>query len=150
VSTDPPTQTLLFLAYQRSARELEDAIVHSGGHSALRPKYGAVFGQLDEHGTRATTLARGAGMTKAAMGQLIDELEHLGYVKRSVDPSDRRAKLVLPTAAALDVLGILADFNERWESRHRLLLGADVYESLRSSLQTIAFSPTGVQDQSMT
>ncbi len=137
-------QTLLFLAYQRSARELEHAILH-GGHSALRPKYGAVFGQLDEQGTRATTLARGAGMTKAAMGQLIDELEQLGYVKRSVDPSDRRAKLVLPTAAALDVLRILADFNDRWESRHRLLLGHQAYESLRSSLHTIAYAPADEQ-----
>lgn len=141
MSMEPPTQTLLVLAYQQSARDLEHA-VHSGGHVALRPKYGAVFGQLDRRGSRATTLARRAGMTKAAMGQLIDELEELGYVARSPDPGDRRAKLVLPTATGLDVLRILDEFNNRWENRQRKLLGREAYESLRWSLRTIAF-PTG-------
>lgn len=138
VSIDPPTQTLLVLAYLQSARELDHSI-QSSGHAALRRKYGAVFGQIDSKGTRATTLARRAGMSKAAMGELIDELEKLGYVKRQAEPGDRRAKLVLPTARGLDVLRILHEFNQEWERRHRNLLGLEGYESLRRSLQTIAF-----------
>jgi len=142
MSMEPPTQALLLLAYQQSARDLEHAI-RSGGHVALRPKHGAVFGQLARRGTRATVLARGAGMTKAAMGELVDELQELGYVKRERDPSDRRAKLVLPTAAGLDVLRILNEFNDHWEKRHRKLLGRDAYQSLRSSLLSIASPASG-------
>ena len=132
-----PTQTLLFLAYDRSSRELEEAI-RRGGHPALQPKYGAVFAQISESGIRSTTLARGAGVTKASMGQLIDELENLGYVNRASDPSDRRAKLILPTAKTLDVLRILAEFNKAWERTQRRRLGREAYDSLRSSLETLA------------
>ncbi len=142
MSTTPPTQTLLFLAYSRSSRDLEEAI-HSGGHPSLQPKHGAVFAQLTEAGTRSTTLARGAGVTKASMGQLIDELESRGYVERRADPSDRRAKLVVPTAKALDVLRILREFNQRWERRQRRRLGREAYDSLRSSLETLAADKSG-------
>ena len=77
-------------------------------------------------------------MTKASMGQLIDELEDLGYVRRAADPSDRRAKLILPTTKALDVLRILGEFNKAWERKQRGRLGREAYDSLRSSLETLA------------
>lgn len=140
MSTTPPTQTLLFLAYDRSSRDLEEAI-HHGGHLALQPKHGAVFAQLTDSGARSTSLARGAGVTKASMGQLIDELESLGYVERTADPSDRRAKLIMPTAKALDVLRILDEFKKAWERRQRRRLGREAYESLRASLQELAQRP---------
>lgn len=128
---------MLFLAYQASARELTQTI-HGGGHPALRPKHGAVFATIDRHGTRATSLASRAGITKPAMGELIDELEGLGYLERHPDQSDRRAKLVVPTPAALDVLRLVDEFNKRWESRYRRKLGREAYEGLRASLRTIA------------
>jgi DNA-binding MarR family transcriptional regulator len=36
-------------------------------------------------------------MTPQAMGELVDELEELGYLVRRPDPSDRRAKLIMLT-----------------------------------------------------
>ena len=77
-------------------------------------------------------------MGKAAMGELIDELERLGYVERRPDPIDRRAKLVCPTAAALQVTRLVHAFNRRLEARYRRRLGPTVYESLRSALGAIA------------
>lgn len=133
----PRTQALLFLAYKASSRELTEAI-HGGGHRALRPKHGAVFATIDRQGTRATNLATRAGMTKAAMGELIDELEGLGYLERRPDASDRRAKLVIPTPATLDVLRLVDQFNRQWEARYRRKLGPESYESLRASLRAIA------------
>ena len=37
-------------------------------------------------------------MTPQSMGQIVDELEDLGYVVRRPDPTDRRAKLIVLTA----------------------------------------------------
>lgn len=127
------TQSLLLFAYQASARELTAAL-QAGGHPAIRPKHGAVFANLELAGSRATDLAERAGMGKAAMGELVDDLEELGYVERRPDPADRRAKLVLPTDAALHVTGLVHEFNRRLESRYRRLLGAEAYGSLRESL----------------
>ena len=133
----PYTQSLLLYAYQASARELVRTL-RDHGHNAIRPKHGAVFANIDRQGTRATTLAERAGMGKAAMGELIDELERLGYVERRPDPIDRRAKLVCPTAAALQVTRLVHAFNRRLEARYRRRLGPTVYESLRSALGAIA------------
>ena len=36
-------------------------------------------------------------MSPQAMGELVDELEELGYVVRRPDPTDRRAKLIILT-----------------------------------------------------
>jgi DNA-binding MarR family transcriptional regulator len=53
----------------------------------------AVFAQIDPAGSRPSELARGVNMSPQAMGELVDELESLGYVVRRPDPRDRRAKL---------------------------------------------------------
>ena len=58
--------------------------------------HSAVFAQIDRRAT-PTDLARGANMTPQAMGELVDELEGLGYVVRRPDPTDRRAKLIVLT-----------------------------------------------------
>lgn len=135
--SDAYTQSLLLFAYQRSARELTTAL-HAGGHPTLRPKHGAVFANLELAGSRATELAERAGIGKAAMGELIDELERLGYVQRRPDPVDRRAKLIVPTDAALEVTELVHEFNRRLEARYRRQLGATAYDSLRTSLLQLA------------
>ncbi|RDI76046.1 MarR family [Gaiella occulta] len=131
------TQSLLLYAYQGSARELTEAL-RERGHPAIRPKHGAVFANVEREGTRATTLAERAGIGKAAMGELIDELQALGYVERRPDPSDRRAKLVVPTARALEVSAIVHEVNRSLERRYRRALGREAYASLRSSLRLLA------------
>ena len=138
---EPYTQSLLLYAYQATARELVRWL-HRHGHTAIRPKHGAVFANLDRAGTRATILAERAGIGKAAMGELIDELEGLGYVERRPDPQDRRAKLVVPAAPALAVTRLVHAFNRSLEARYRRLLGGREYESLRAALRAIA--PHGV------
>jgi DNA-binding MarR family transcriptional regulator len=41
-----------------------------------------------------TDLAARMGISKQAVGQLVDELEQMGAVERVADPSDGRAKLI--------------------------------------------------------
>jgi DNA-binding MarR family transcriptional regulator len=45
-------------------------------------------------GSRLTQLAQQAGMTKQAMGDLVDQCEAWGIVKREADPRDARGKVV--------------------------------------------------------
>lgn len=132
----PYTQSLLLYAYQASAGVLVQ-MLRERGHAAIKPKHGAVFANIDLKGTRPSVLAKRAGIGKAAMGELVDELERLGYVQRRIDPDDRRARLVVPTAAARSVTQIVHEFNEALEARYREILGPPAYESLRSSLRAI-------------
>jgi len=133
----PYTQSLLLYAYQGSARALVETL-RARGHPAIRPKHGAVFANIDKQGTRPSVLAERAGIGKAAMGELIDELQRLGYVQRRPDPSDRRAKLVVPANAAVDVTNIVHEFNINVEAAYRERLGEEAYQALRAALQAIA------------
>jgi DNA-binding MarR family transcriptional regulator len=70
------------------------------GYPEIRQTHGKnVFRVLDDEGTRLTELAARARMTKQAIGELVDQLEAMGYVERRPDPLDGRAKIVVPTAA---------------------------------------------------
>jgi DNA-binding MarR family transcriptional regulator len=137
---EPYTQSLLLAAYQQTASALLIALDRAG-HKSIKHKHGAVFANLDAEGTRPSVLADRAGMTKAAVGELVDELEHLGYVLRRPDPSDRRAKLVVPTGAAREVVRLVRQVNDDIERRFRDRLGEDVYAVLRNALTTIV--PSG-------
>ena len=71
--------------------------IQTAGHMAVRVSHLALMRNMDGDGTRITELARRAGMTKQAMGQLVRELQELGYIVLRPDPTDRRAKLATYT-----------------------------------------------------
>lgn len=96
----PPANTIAMLgqAYSLLGFRIVDGVVGSG--HPIKPRYSAVFGQFDPGSPpkrRATELARGAGMSPQSMGELLDEMEGLGYLRREADPTDRRAKLIVMT-----------------------------------------------------
>ena len=107
------------------------------GHGAIRQAHGAVFQHIDDTGTTVSTLAARAQMTKQAMAELVVHLENQGYVTRTPDPGDRRAKLVIPTERGRDVVGIAQDLVPEIEAQLSRLLGADRVQSLRADLETI-------------
>ena len=107
------------------------------GHAAVRPAHSAVFQHLDDTGTTVSTLAARAQMTKQAMAELVGHLERHGYVVRTPDPTDRRAKLVAPTAAGREVVAIAQELVPEVEQRIDAALGADRVRALRHDLQML-------------
>jgi len=107
------------------------------GFSDVRPAHNAVFQYLDWAGTTVSTLAERAEMTKQAMGELVAYLEQRGYVDRVPDPSDRRAKLVRPTAKGREVYAIVRELIPELEQRLVETIGATRVRQLRRDLQTI-------------
>jgi DNA-binding MarR family transcriptional regulator len=90
------------------------------GPTAIRAAHGAVFQYLDDAGTTVSLLAERAQMTKQAMAELVVYLEAHGYVTRTPDPDDRRAKLVVPTARGREVIAVAQGARARARGpRHR-------------------------------
>jgi DNA-binding MarR family transcriptional regulator len=97
---DPRSRTntvaMLGRAYSLLGFRIVDGVVGAG--FPQRPAHSAVFAQIDPEGSRLSELAHRANMTPQAMGELVDQLESLGYLVRRPDPRDRRAKLIVLTA----------------------------------------------------
>src|SRR5829696_4398231 len=93
---------MLGQAYSLLRFRIVDGVVGAG--FPQKPSHSAVFARIDPAGSRLSELARGANMSPQAMGELVDELEGLGYVVRRPDPRDRRAKLITLTESGRQCL----------------------------------------------
>ena len=110
----------------------------AAGHSSIRAGHGCVFRFIHEGGSRLTELACSSGFSKQAVGEVVDDLEQLGYVERRPDPADRRAKVISLTKAGADAqhtaLGIFGDIEQRLGERY----GKERIEAMRSLLEEIS------------
>jgi len=92
------------------------------GYPEVRPVHGCVFGTIGDGGDRLTALADRARMTKQSVGEVVSELERLGYVERVPDPSDGRAKIIKLTErgqGAYDLaFATIEAIQRRWEERY--------------------------------
>jgi len=107
------------------------------GFGDLRPRHGAVTAYLDEEGIRPSELAQLSGRHKQTIGAIVDELEQLGYLRREVDPADRRAKLIMPTERGRALMRYSDMVVTEIETRHAALLGTHRYEEFKTSLRAI-------------
>jgi DNA-binding MarR family transcriptional regulator len=131
-----PLPGLFTISQQAVQSELFSRLAE-GGFPELRPTHGCVFGTIGPGGDRLTSLAERAGMTKQAVGEVVSELESMGYAERVPDPSDGRAKIIQLTERGMAAyeLGytVMADIQRRWEERY----GADRVRELLAVLAEI-------------
>lgn len=137
MTQDPPEQaqntvSMLGQAYSLLGFQIVDGVVGAG--YPQKPSHSAVFAQISPRGSRLSTLARGANMTPQAMGELVDELEQLGYVERRPDPTDRRAKLIMLTPRGHECIAAGIATIQDIEGRIDQLLGAEGHTELRRLL----------------
>lgn len=90
---DTPILLLIALAERHLAGALQ-AHLFAVGFDDHRLVHHNVMAHITHEGTRLTELADKAGITKQAMSELVIDLERLGYIERTPDPRDRRAKLI--------------------------------------------------------
>ena len=79
---------------------------------------------MGQRGTRVTGLARRENMTKQGMSELIGQGEAMGLVRRTVDPGDRRVKIVRFTRRGLIWLAACQSAVEQAEREMRAELGS--------------------------
>lgn len=79
---------LLGMAFQLVLAEFNDRVA-AAGEGDLRPVHGMVFQLLARTPVTSSELAERLGVTKQAAGQIVDDLERRGYVRR--DPTRRAA-----------------------------------------------------------
>lgn len=89
----------LFVAHRHLEERAYQAAV-SAGADDITPAQARVLARVGPSGSRLTDLAAQARVTKQTAGHLVDQLAKAGYVTRTRDPDDGRARLVQLTAKA--------------------------------------------------
>ena len=89
-------------------------------------------------GARLTDLAAAAGMSKQAMGDLVDQCEAWGLVLRAPDPRDARARLVRFTPAGRDWLAGFQRAVAQAEAEFHAAVGDAVATVVRLGLEAYA------------
>jgi DNA-binding MarR family transcriptional regulator len=107
---------LLFIPYRAMEKALLDALAAAGYDITLAQA--RVFQRIDQDGSRITDLAEAAVLTKQTVGFLVDQLQRAGYVERTPDPRDGRARLVRVAprgAAAVQAsMSVVAEVEAQW------------------------------------
>jgi DNA-binding MarR family transcriptional regulator len=113
-------------------------LLADAGHTEARLTHLNLTRNLDAAGTRMTEIARRAGVTKQAIGELIAECEELGLIKRYSDPTDGRAKLIKFTDRGLGWLEAFRAALEQAEAEMQEELGALRLDGLKAALEAYA------------
>ncbi len=116
-----------------------DQLALSLSHLAARGRLGASHIQITRHlppdGCRLSALAAMAGITKQAMGKLVDQCEAWGLVQRLSDPRDARAIQVVFTDTGQQWLTAYRQAVEQAEAEFRQSVGADVATVVQLGLE---------------
>jgi DNA-binding MarR family transcriptional regulator len=115
----------LALSNLASRGQVNAAHVHITRHLALE-------------GSRLTDLALRAGMSKQAMGELVDQCEAWGLVTREADPRDARARVVKFTPTGLAWLQGFRQAVLRAEAEFRAEVGPEVATVVALGLEAYA------------
>lgn len=132
-AAEPNTGLLLYLPY----REMEArvfAALHRAGFTDLTLAQARVFQRVGERGTRLTALAEQARVTKQTAAVLVQALEDAGYVYRTDDPSDARARLVCIDVRGAAAVREAAKAVQAVEAEWKKHLGSRSYNTLRATL----------------
>jgi DNA-binding MarR family transcriptional regulator len=104
------------------------------GYGDLRPVHGFVFQTLTPDGATATEVAQVLGITKQATGQLLDQLELLGYVRREPHPLGGRRRLVVLTDRGEEHMKVAGSTLRQLEAEWTEQIGPDRMAELRQIL----------------
>jgi DNA-binding MarR family transcriptional regulator len=107
----------------------------AAGHPAIRPPHFAILEYIDrERGSRVSYLAQHANVTAQAMGELVDHLAAHGYVERTPDPTDGRARLVRLTDRGQEAYRVAGTIITELERRWSAAMGDDDFRQLKALL----------------
>lgn len=112
---------------------------------AARDQVSAAHIHITRHlplqGARLSQLAEEAGMSKQAMGDLVDLCQAWGLVQRLPDPLDARAKRIVFTEVGLSWLAAFKQALVQTQAEFAQVIGADVATVVQLGLEAFIAEP---------
>ncbi len=131
--TDNLSSLLIELARDFERKAIEKC--HERGHTQIRRSHSSLFRNMGFESVRLTELADRAGITQQAMGKLVKEMEREGYVKRHIDQSDKRAKIIELTEIGTKLVKDNMEIVDEILQEYSEALGSEGIEDLEKTLR---------------
>ena len=139
MSSQGPAQPLALLCFYptRAMEARLFAAVAAAGFDDTTVAQLRIAARIGPGGTRLTTLAEQALVTKQTAGHLVDQLERAGYVRRVPDPSDARARLVQIAERGEALVAVARRVEAEVDAEWTAHLGVEATAHLRAALERL-------------
>lgn len=143
--TGPDFGILVLVAARAFADDLHTRLAAAGFRS-MRAGFGFMFRAIQDGEPTPSELAARLGVSKQAVGKVLDEMEQRGFVERRPDPVDRRVRRVRLTEHGRAASHAAIRLGAEIEADLRARVGADQVAALRSALMAYAEVHGGAED----
>src|SRR5215203_1382459 len=140
----PAVGALLRLAWQGVRERIYEGVLQAG-YTDLSRAHVLLFRWPMIDGLRPSELAARNQLSRQAVNDLLSDLEKRGYLKRTPDPTDGRARIVRLTERGWDLTQVISDMSFATEQEWTRALGEVRFAEFRNTLrELVAYaSPTG-------
>jgi DNA-binding MarR family transcriptional regulator len=142
---EPDFAILLVLAARALADDL-NARLAAEGFPEMRAGFGFMFRAIQDGEPTPTELGTRLGVSKQAVGKVLEEMEQRGFVERRLDPADRRARRVRLTPHGRAASQTAIRLSGEIEADLRARVGTEQVTALRSALLAYVEAYGGADD----
>jgi DNA-binding MarR family transcriptional regulator len=129
----PAIGALLRLAWQDVRERIYEGVLEDG-YTDLSRAHVLLFRWPVIDGLRPSELAARNQLSKQTINDLLKDLEKRGYLKRSLDPTDGRARIVRLTERGWNLTQVISDMSFATEREWAQVIGETRYGEFRSTL----------------
>jgi DNA-binding MarR family transcriptional regulator len=137
-----PLARLLAIAYRQMIDGLH-ARLPAAGFTDVRPSYGFVLLAVRNRPTTIVDLATLLGVTKQAASKLVGAMDDAGYVQRTTDANDARAKNIALAPRGVKLLKAVESIYSDLESEWAATIGEPAVTRMRSDLSRVLLVADG-------
>ena len=129
----PAIGALLRLAWQDVRERIYEGVLEDG-YTDLSRAHVLLFRWPVIDGLRPSELAARNQLSKQTINDLLKDLEKRGYLERTLDPTDGRARIVRLTERGWNLTQVISDMSFATEREWAQVIGETRYGEFRSTL----------------
>ena len=129
----PAIGALLRLAWQGVRERIYEGVLQAG-YTDLSRAHVLLFRWPTIDGLRPSELAARNQLSRQTINDLLSDLEKRGYLERTLDPTDGRARIVRLTERGWNLQQVISDMSFATESEWAQVIGETRYGEFRSTL----------------
>jgi DNA-binding MarR family transcriptional regulator len=144
----PAIGALLRLAWQAVRDRIYEGVLEAG-YTDLSRAHVLLFRWPTIDGLRPSELAARNQLSRQSINDLLSDLEKKGYLERTLDPTDGRARIVRLTERGWDLTQVLSDMSFATESEWARAIGEARFDEFRNTLCELVAYATPIEEAAL-